>query len=239
MARRTATIESTDEQLYIPPIADGPDTAPDTDTDSGSGSAAADSGSTTDAPYGYFPDGRPRKRAARTANRTKTERISQTVHSAAQTRGIAKAISVSAQSAFNAIATVRTMQLGYMPDPTSMTGFLFKVVDGNQVPVGAGDCWKLDPKDANDLGKAWAEVVALYCPPELVERSSVIATAVVTTGMILATRVYADIQTQALLHQMQQIRAEGVAQMPGMGSMNTTQNGTTESTGYEFSRQES
>lgn len=238
MARATrATVETVggeDEQLYVNPFSTTEENSgsggggSDTDT----GSDTAESGATGEsAPYGYLPNGQPRKRRPR-------QRTSQTEYAAtevpnasrAQLKGLSKAIGLTAQGAFNAIAQVRTMTLGFVPDPTTPNGFITKP-DGT--PLGAGECWKLDTKDANELGQAWAEVAALYAPPELLTRTATVSAAVTTTAMIVATRLFADVQTQALIKQVNMMRAEGVP-LPGTQA---SPNGAVSYTGMDFSQQ--
>lgn len=214
MARRATAADRIveDDTLYAEPVS-GDDTDPDTDGDTGGGSATTDSGdaATGDRGFGFFPDGRPRKRKPRSTAGKTPQRDTSSVHTRAQVRGLSKSIALSSQAAFDAIAGIRTMTLGFVPDLVSPTGYLMKP-DGT--PMGAGEVWKLDAKDAQELGAAWAEVIALYVPPELVERGAVLSTALVTLGMVVGTRMFADIQMQAAIKQLTMIRQEGIPHTP-------------------------
>lgn len=146
----------------------------------------------------------PRPRRTRKPRAAQPEPAAPPVHSRAQIRGVAKSISLSADFAFRGVATIRAMQWGVIPVNTP---------DGMQL-IPAGQHWLLDPKEAQQLGEAWAEVVALYAPPELVERGAVLSTALFSTGSILASRLLVDAQMAAQLKAMRLRQEEGIGEMP-------------------------
>jgi hypothetical protein len=130
-------------------------------------------------------------------------------HTRAQVRGLAKSIGLTADGLFRIPCTIRTIQWGLMPDQNGMP---IMKPDGD--PMTAGEHWMLTNDEAADIGRAWAEVVALYAPPEWVERGGAVSAAVTVTGLALANRVFADMQVSNHIKAANMRRQEGLPMQP-------------------------